>query len=313
MRNLFVIIVALLIVATVITQMTRPEAEGGIKKISGGYVIHTFTNDSELIVSRRGLADILLVGGGGGGACGGGGGGAGGVLYTNCMLVSGVNPVIVGCGGAPGFSSSTTADRYGTDGTASGYGPWIVPGGGGGGFSRMPGRDGASGGGGGHWGAQRFAGGSGIEGFGRDGGSSGYIEISTTGGRYGSSGGGGGAGAPGGDANYAVIEEWDSSLIKAGAGGDGLAFDISGTLTWYAGGGGGGSSYGTGGAAGGFGGGGNGGGGNNGYGADGADGTGGGGGGGGLYGNLHFEGGKGGDGIVIIRYLAPSGTIFVLR
>ena len=29
MRNLFVIIVALLIVATVITQMTRPEAEGG--------------------------------------------------------------------------------------------------------------------------------------------------------------------------------------------------------------------------------------------------------------------------------------------
>jgi|LSQX01.2.fsa_nt_gb hypothetical protein len=46
---------------------------------------------------------------------------------------------------------------------------------------------------------------------------------------------------------------------------------------------------------------------------DGEDGTGGGGGGGGTYGNSHHAGGKGGSGIVIIRYLAPRATVLIVR
>jgi hypothetical protein len=117
-------------------------------------------------------------------------------------------------------------------------------------------------------------------------------------------GGGGGAGGPGSSAPPA------NGGVFGGSGGIGLAFNISGTMTYYAGGGGGGcaTNYSTAGT-GGLGGGGQGGAGSasgtcNGY--AGTANTGGGGGGGAAGGGIGGIGGAGGSGIVIIKYSVIS-------
>jgi hypothetical protein len=140
-------------------------------------------------------------------------------------------------------------------------------------------------------------------------GNSGAPEIVTE--YYYTYGGGGGGGA--GEVGHNPIDLY-GSYENGGAGGNGLEYSISGTPTYYAGGGAG-SSHGSGSGVslGGSGGGGNGQ--YNGTaGTDGTDGLGGGGGGGGE----NTTGGNGGDGVVIIRYLTntvppdttpPTGTM----
>lgn len=222
-----------------------------------------------------------------------------------------------------------------TDDAPMTYLPLVAYGGGGGASVRNDsgaisnGLDGASGGGG----CVRYSGvmvtntivGKGIAGQGHDGGrakAGGYAYSSYW--QWG--GGGGGAGAVGGDARS---EYGSQTNCCTGVGGDGIPCDYSGTEKWYGGGGSGGTAgrpeisgcvpY----AAGGRGGGGR-----SGYalwatdeaghkihvyaGADGEDGTGGGGGGGGFKGDAPIDsmapnqnyveaGGKGGDGVVVIR------------
>lgn len=177
-------------------------------------------------------AEVLIVAGGGGGAyfanARAGGGGAGGLLYygsfeapktpngSGFIVTPGTTyPIVVGGGGLrsePGVGNS-----QGTGGVSSVFG-FTAAGGGGGGYNDSPavGWPGGSGGGG-FIGA---AGGAGTVGQGNAGGA-GYA-----GGSFGS-GGGGGAGAAGGA----------GQPFRGGNGGNGLQYSISGTATYYAGGG----------------------------------------------------------------------------
>lgn len=168
--------------------------------------------------------EVLVVGGGGaGGGSNGGGGGAGGVIYTNVYLVvpTTVYTVVVGAGGATQVSSSS---NKGNSGANSQFDKLIANGGGGGGvYSNGGGLGGGSGGGG--------SGGVGLGGSGTSGqGFAGGNALAGTSAPY-STGGGGGAGGAGGNGGGSA----------AGNGGQGLLYNISGTPTWYAGGGGGGT------------------------------------------------------------------------
>ena len=265
---------------------------------------YTFTTTENLI------CDILIVGGGGsGGFNHGGGGGAGALIYSTSVPLTNntLYTVTVGQGGAStaslgrgnkGNSSSITGGTFGTIYTAEG-----------GGY------------GGGHAVPQAGSGGSG----GGEGGNPDGMELSTTsvaiannslyglnGGtsRTTTSGSGNWLGAGGGGAGSVGQ---NSTNQQAGNGGAGRTISITGSAVIYAGGGGGSSLHATGiNGIGGSGGGGdaarNG--------VAGTDGLGGGGGAGGqpgLYPPL--SSGKGGSGIVIIRYRKPpsetvvSGTI----
>ena len=231
--------------------------------------------------------ETLVVAGGAGGGGWGGGGGAGGLIHDASYTVASGSSytVTVGAGGIAG----TQAYTDGGNGSYSRLGTMTADGGGGGGhYAGFPGRFGGSGGGGGGNSVDvNQAGGYGIVGQGNAGGIGGGLPGSY---HYGH-GGGGGAGAVG--ANY--------SGYQGGAGGVGLAYSISGTSTYYAGGGGGETPNQPGGyspGAGGLGGGGAGGTYSNGINATSGTANTGGGGGGGYTGI-----GTGGSGVVIIRYL----------
>jgi len=169
------------------------------------------------------LLDILVVAGGGSGGArgdkGGGGGGAGGLLHSqNHFLPSGGTfNVVVGDGGA-------LSSGRGNNGQNSSFDTLIAIGGGGGGKGQPGngtlthrGRDGGSGGGS----SEGIGiGGLGVAGQGYNGGYS--VDVG------GAGGGGGGAGEVGSNSSGSPIR------MK---GGDGLEFDISGILTYYAGGG----------------------------------------------------------------------------
>ena len=246
--------------------------------------------------------EVLVVAGGGGGGCDrAGGGGAGGLIYNSAFSV---NPgtaltVTVGGGGAGGTNDTTK----GTNGSNSVFGSLTAIGGGGGGSeSNAGGTAGGSGGGGAY---SDGTGGAGTSGQGFAGGTG---RSSFPPGR--APGGGGGAGEAG--------QNGSQSITPSGAGargGNGLQYSISGTATYYAGGGGAGSNIdGTGGpgaGAGGLGGGGTGGvtwsaspNGAAGNGSPGTPNTGGGGGGGTTADS--GVGGAGGSGIVIVRYRGPQ-------
>jgi len=283
---------------------------GGTISNSGGYRIHTFTSSSSLVVPTgfSKSAEYLLVAGGGYGG-GAGGGGAGGVLSGSLTISPQTYTIVVG-----GGASELAGNAQGNDGTdTTGFGLTANAGGGGGSYnssssSTSNGRSGGSGGGGG-WPAA--TGGSATSGQGFAGGTS----TDTSPNPYGSAGGGG-ASAVGGS----------GSSSTGGNGGNGVQSSINGT-SYYWGGGGGGGAQGSGSASGngGFGGGGgganwNGGSagsgdtnglnnGGNGQAAStgstcrgGAGGINTGGGGGGM-GISVFQGGAGGSGIVIIRYV----------
>ncbi len=253
--------------------------------LDGSYVINTLTYISGGGVTSWdvpfGVSQIeyLVVGGGGGGGAYGGGGGAGGMRFNapgTFLTVSGTLGVVVGAGGAGGLSQGSR----GTNGNDSILGPITSSGGGGGaGQYQTPGSSGGSGGGGSY--GTTTPGNGNIGGFtpseGNNGGSGTNYE----------GGGGGGAGQVGGNA---IVSS------RGGLGGNGLESSITGAAIYYAGGGAGGSGYYGSGTTGGLGGGGN---------SDGGEGTnnlGGGGGGTGYPGNV---GGKGGSGVIIIRYLHP--------
>ena len=273
---------------------------GGIMNNEKNYCI--FTSDGSITFNTNTICEVLIVGGGGGGARnddweGGGGGGGGGVGYGS-ITFNGTYNIIIGSGGAGGGTGNRTENGK-NGGNTSIIGGSInetAYGGGGGGW--RPGLNGGSGGGGsGH--AGYWFGGNHTRGFSS---SSIYDANITYYGNHGGfgynqsgGGGGGGAGSPGlatGVQNY-----------SAGNGGNGKEISITGEKKYYGGGGGGATGCqggcskvgGTIRGKGGLGGGGDGGDRNNPQ--NGIVNTGGGGGGCSL--NI---GGKGGSGIVIIKY-----------
>lgn len=166
--------------------------------------------------------DYLIVagGGGGGGATRGAGGGAGGMLTGTTTLNKGTQyNFVIGSGGASGvYSTSTIATQTGANGSNSTAFGLTAIGGGRGRGGDSQGIGGSGGSGGGDW-YPGYGGGSGTTGQGNDGGSGGGSPP------YG--GGGGGAGQAGGDFNSG----------SGGYGGNGLQSSITGTATYYAGGG----------------------------------------------------------------------------
>lgn len=279
------------------------KAVGGTVTESGGYVIHTFTGSGQFTVLDQKLnVEYLIVGGGGGGGgaftkdAAGGGGGAGAYIHNSTTVNVGNYTVTIGGGGTGGPGQANTRGDNGGDssifsitanggagaGTYSGSTPNTMSG-------TTNGNSSGSGAGGA--GTNPANGGSGGQ-FGNGGGlhtGTGQSNVST------SCGGGGGAGFAGGNG---------VANSTGGNGGDGLQNSISGTATWYAGGGAGGSTQGS------AGGGGNGGGGSRGTptgttggnpGGNGTTNTGGGGG-GASAGTSSGAGGNGGSGIIIIRY-----------
>jgi uncharacterized repeat protein (TIGR02543 family) len=243
---------------------------------------------------------LLVVGaGGGGGSNLGGGGGGGRVISQNNVTISQTATITVGAGGAGGVGNFGDTTNHGKTGGRSAVisgSVNVVSLGGSGGNGRMSATNlnsdgtaissGYTGGGGAYENppAHIPVAGSGGAGF--------------IGGRgsFNGGGGGGGAGGPG-------VARGDGSLSNASSGGIGVSDSITGTPTFY-GGGGGAAWYGGPGGWTGIGGAGGGGQGANGTGggADGTANTGGGGGAG--YVNT---GGNGGTGIVIIRYGIPDG------
>ncbi len=261
---------------------------------------YTQTGDAGSLTIADGVkagARILLVGGGGAGGTststavgGAGGGGAGGFLDTTATLQSGSYEVIVGAGG----SAATSMDvAEGNDGNPSKLGLGFVAQGGGGGGAQSVGHSGGSGGGGSaNYGTaiERLAGGA----------------TTATGDERGNAGGLGAVTAYGGGGGGAGMEGMAAASTKS-KGGDGLASDIlldeNGDAIVYAGGGAGGRTKLAPAIAGGSGGGGSGG--SISFNAQpGTDGLGGGGGGSGTL----APGGKGGDGVVIIRITSAVET-----
>ncbi|MGN0833928.1 MAG: glycine-rich domain-containing protein [Kiritimatiellia bacterium] len=313
------------------------EATGGEVKRVKGRIVHTFVDSGTFTVTRPGHYEFFLVGGGGGGGhFGGGGGGAGGVVLTNGYLLAGEYAVTVGAGGTCGLN-----------GTDSSVATFVAVGGGGGGDyettghnvnPRLGGAGGSGGGGSRIYGGQlkNNSGGAGVAGQGFDGGF-GRCCVDADGNRVNADagGGGGGAGGPGHDgylpdeANGGFLDEngcVSTAYVVDARGGDGILCDFDGVEQWYAGGGGGSRSYcymtvnnaecsggkgGGGHGAGAYGSG-------SGYllnGQDGTPNTGGGGGAGGGGGtNNQYEGGTGGSGVVMIRYVAPpKGACLLVR
>ncbi len=271
-------------------------------------LVFTDTSPSGVSFSIAGaprMGRYLLVGGGGAGgtpiksgkAYGqGGGGGAGDfVEATDVDFPIGTYSITVGAGGAAAADSSAKVD--GNDGgpsTLSNYDlGTITAAGGGGGGARAVGHNGGSGGGGSASGTTATNPGA------KNGGTAAGSGIGNAGGRGGHlkyAGGGGGAGGAG----------TNTTSSASGGGGAGKASDITGTSLFYAAGGGGGQSQNTTVAKGGSG-----------IGGDGAineqdsatpgqDGTGSGGGGGSSASGDGAPGGKGGDGVVIVRFFMPA-------
>ena len=272
-------------------------ATGGDEVYSQGqYKIHKFYNSGTFNVidsDANAYMDFIVVGGGGGGGCSdgncsNGGGGAGGLVYKSNVAVSkGAFPIVIGSGGQ-GYNNQDTKGDNGSDSSFMGY---IALGGGGAGAGGSVdsgnGRPGGSGGGGSHpYSGTRQAG----------------LQPTSASGGYGSAGGNCTPSSPewgGGGGGGASEQGEDGTAPRGGYGGDGKLYDISGTNRYYAGGGAGANcnnpnnNIQPGGLGGG------------GYaagtipGGNGADGFGGGGGGAGY---PNRTAGRGGNGVVIIRY-----------
>lgn len=273
MNKLFLILLLGLFIIPVALATT-----GGILTHDGGYDIRTFKSDDTFgLDAPLACAEVLIVAGGGaGGHAGGGGGGAGGVLYIPCFNFTQNVSVMVGVGGTVGTNA--------LNGSLSAVGAYSAPGGGGGGSTTNPYEPGKVGGSGGGDGYTNSGGAPKIVPFGNDGGSGNVADIC--------GGGGGGYGSEG-------LDVAGSHL--GGLGGNGYNFTISGNTSCYAGGGSGGCYHTAGSlsAAGCF----------AGVGGAGALGAAtdavnftGSGGGGGSCDSATCNGGRGGTGIVIIRY-----------
>ena len=263
-----------------LSQYIKSATGGDTVQDTNGYRIHTFTTvgTSTFIPATSGVVEVLVVAGGGSGGQGiGGGGGAGGLIYQNKFPVIPIAlTVTVGAGGV--YSGGVPQN-----GSNSVFGGLTAIGGGLGGNPGSVGNGGSGGGARGQTAGQLP--GTGTAGQGNSGGNSNGTL----------SGGGGGAGAIGGNAGTS----------SSGNGGIGLAYSISGTLVYYAGGGGAGAIGGGTSGNGGIGGGGSGGT-NTAFPVAGTANTGGGGGGGSNAGGINaYNPANGGSGIVIVRYPLP--------
>ena len=284
-------------------------ATGGTITQVGDYKVHTFYSSGNFEVTSLGSAPndvveyLIIAGGGGAGVYGGGGGGAGGFRTASGLSIAVQSyPVIIGSGGSKQTGAVwNSSPSVNTNGNNSSFNSIISIGGGRGGNYIDVGAVGGSGGGGGY----QSAGGNGTASQGNQGGAGGggYSLQKLSGGA------GGGAGAIG--------ESGNNGLIIGANGGNGLQSSISGTSTYYSGGGGGskhsdnpslGGQKGLGGLGGG---------GNSdeqvnaplpSLAQDGTANTGGGGGGSALNyaGTTNPNGGNGGSGIVIIKYFSPK-------
>ena len=264
---------------------------------SGSINSQSYNNQTVTVAAGPGYdIEYLVVAGGASGASNGGGGGAGGLLSGSISSISAGISLTATVGG--GGAAQTTYQNQGNDGSDSsliGTGvSYTSNGGGGGGSNNSPtGRDGGSGGGAGTTPSGTNSGGSGTVGQGNDGG-----DTNSAGHPY--------VGAGGGGAGQAGV---DGAHDSPGDGGDGKQSGITGTLTYYAGGGGGTAGTGVGytgdGGDGGQGGGGD----SLAYNDDGLPGTANTGGGGGASGDGRNSG-AGGSGIIILRMLSSnySGT-----
>lgn len=286
-----------------VTPTKAPKATGGsIIQTDGTYWYHAFLSSGTFTPATALSCDVLVVAGGGAGGFGSntkgaGGGGAGGYRSTTAMSLSSATTVTVGAGGAAGAG----VNGEGTSGSNSVFSSITSNGGGYGAGRYNPtagGLAGASGGSGGGGNANFGVGGAGntpstspAQGFT---GGTGFGDGANNGG----GGGGGGATAVGATASSAVGG-------VGGAGSNALSSWLSTTglgVSGYVAGGGGGGTQTTGSAGGAGGAGGGGAGGGSGASVDGTANTGGGG--GGARGNSDLQGGNGGSGLVIIRYLA---------
>ena len=254
---------------------------GGTITYSGEYTIHKFTSNGTFVPPSNVAVEYAVVAGGGGGGSSavGGGGGAGGMLTGN-YAVPGMGAgysVTIGQGGNGGGSASSVDGSPGGNSSIIGGDVSIIAVGGGGGGSSLvaqeAGNNGGSGGGGGAGNSlgQITTPGSGTSGQGYDGGH-GYGQASPY--TLRGSGGGGGAGGTGGNA----------ASSTAGTAGPGASSSITGSAVTYATGGAGAKYTYTNGVAG-------------------AANTGNGGGGSGYASATRRTGGKGGSGVVIVRYL----------
>jgi filamentous hemagglutinin family protein len=266
-------------------------AAGGTSIMFGRSVTsvgNNFTLNGAVTFDLDTAVDYLIVGGGGGGGAWVGGGG--GVLAGTTDLNGLSYTVSVGGGGVGMVNNSSAIQTNPTSGgNSTAFGFTAFGGGYGGNYSGFNAASGGSGGGqGGNQAAasgtagQGFAGGVGDGRF-----DYGYV-----------AGGGGGAGGVGGNA----------TTTRAGAGGIGYATTINGVLSYFGGGGGG--AVHTGGLAaagiGGLGGGGNGIADSGTPAGNGLPNTGGGGGGAGRVNNQYSQGGNGGSGVVIARYIGST-------
>lgn len=231
---------------------------GQLAKSVGNYKILEFTENSYVDILDDMEIDILLVGGGGsGGTRNGGGGGAGACIYeTKKQISKGRYIVVIGEGGAsipagPGKPGNNGGDTMlVNENTNEAF--MIAKGGGGGGGgidgNGVVGLSGASSGGS----TKAFIA------------SDESTKISTVvedsnlpTGKYGNEGGygnygytnvgrvpgaGGGGGGAGNVGKTSTVFGSENAVIKAGDGGDGVEYDISGEKRWYGGGGGGGTT-----------------------------------------------------------------------
>ena len=208
--------------------MYHDQVDGVLKIYTGTQWVVVGDQSGSAAADPTNLEYLLIAGGAGGAIQHGGGGGAGGYLSSSLNSVTSGSSFTVTVGGAGAGGIYSSGNASGTDGVDSSIGATgitITAAGGGGGSSyatqTVPG-SGGSGGGGGNQTSGTQSGGSGTAGQGNNGG-----DGSTSSTNY-PSGGGGGAGAVGGNASAGV----------GGSGGIGKRSNITGTLTYYAGGGG---------------------------------------------------------------------------
>jgi len=259
----------------------------------------TTTNNTSWTAPLTGSVQVLVVAGGGSGGAGagqngGGGGGGGGVVYHTTYAVTSSTSYTVQVGG--GGASGPAQGNNGADSFFNTTGGLLAKGGGGGGYNGGPAANpGGSGGGRGrdgsnNWGTSNQPAISGATVYGNRGGGG-------PGGGCQSGGGGGGAAGVGYDGGTDCGAGQPANVSN---GGPGVGISITGSTVYYGGGGGGAWEGGSVRTAGGTGNpGGTGGNGPNGYvGGTGTDGVGGGGGGG----QGGPTSGRGGAGIVIVRY-----------
>ena len=106
--------------------------EGGI--LHNGYIYHIFEADGELEVLADVEMDVLMVGGGGGGtkseskyATSGGGGGAGGLIYMTKVLTAGIYYINIGVGGLGSASRTSSGSKGGNTYVLDSSGVGITP------------------------------------------------------------------------------------------------------------------------------------------------------------------------------------------